>query len=112
MLVHEFVALQKDSISTHVSYDVIKQTNFVSVPDEVILANIKSFITGFSSYWDSFESPNKGLNYHGITIIPPDEVPHFLRALNRLETECSIKNLIMLCKDAVYLNKHIVHFGI
>ena len=104
MLIHEFVA--------HVSYDVIMQTNFVSVPDEVILANIKVFITGFSSYWDSFESPNEGLNYHGITIIPPDELPHFLHALNRLETEGSIKDLIMLCNDAISSNRHIVHFGI
>lgn len=112
MMMHEFVMLPKDSISPNISYSTINQTSFTTIPDELVLTNINTFFVGYSTYWDTFDCANEGLNYHGITIIPPSELPHFLRRLNQLQAECGINDLIVLCNSAISSNKYIVHFGI
>ena len=112
MLIHEFVALPKECVSLSISYNTIHKANFVAIPDEVVLANATAFFTGFSACWDTIDSFNEGLNYHGITIILPNELPHFLRNLDQLKTENGINDLLLLCNSAVLSNKCIVHFGI
>lgn len=112
MLIHEFISLHKDSVTEHISYKAISQTNHVAIPDEVVLSNSQIFLTGFHTYWDSLDSPNEGLNYHGVTIISTCELPRFVCTLKRLKAECGINDLILLCNSAIASKMYIVHFGI
>lgn len=112
MLSHEFIALSKDNIPDCISYGLINQFNFVAIQDKVVLENIEVFLAGFNSYWDCFDNPNKGLNYYGITIIPPSELPYFICALNQLKEKYDVNDLMLLFGSAVSSNKWIIHFGV
>jgi len=85
-------------------YDCIKvHDNHI----ELLLNQLKTVDT----YWHTLERPEKGIAYHGVTIIPPSSLAAFMSVLES-QSNSAYEPLIMLVKQAICNKKHIIHFGI
>lgn len=87
----------------------------VSVHDDVISRMSKQF-ANMKTYFHSFNRPEFGLAYWGITIIPPESLSLFLDVV--LSTSSLYKNsnelneLASKISQAIKTRKFMIHFGI
>ena len=110
MLVHEFICINKDQIPASLTYNLIEKFVSVKIDDETI-QNESLFFTGFYSYWCAWGNKNLGLCYHGISIIPNEQLPKLLFEL-RVCNNHNLADLIVLCDKAIAEKMEVIYFGV
>lgn len=81
---------------------------YISVDDDWI-EPILPDLSGLDFFWHTLDIPGKGLDYSGITLIPPDTLLSMAEKLDKKPGLCDLKNLLLTAKSK---NKFVIHFGI
>ncbi|MBC8585027.1 hypothetical protein [Youxingia wuxianensis] len=110
MAKHEFAILPWEPKGRYDEYDPWKY-NFIKVDDELIEPLLPSFC-GIKTFAHTLEEPWDGLNYCGITLIPPQSIPAFQISLLQSEHLGRLQELLALLKTAQSQNKFVIHYGI
>jgi len=111
---HEFGIMKSfDKSKEYCIYEPEKY-NCISISDDNVHKIAKN-LRQMSSYYHSYTNENYGLAYYGITIIPPNSVLIFQKAI--VENEINSVNsefdqLLLILNNAIKHDKHIIHFGI
>ena len=108
MAKHEFGIMEKAPISGK-RYDEYepKKYNCISVNDDYI-EGIEQLLI-FDSFCHTIDIPMKGLNYIGITLIPPESLEAFLIVIGNGSEYAELKGLLI---DAKNRNKYVIHYGL
>ena len=80
----------------------------ISVHDDHILPLLRRF-NEIDFYWHSVDKMGKGLNYYGITLIPPSSMEVFLNVIRGKRKLHKLEKLLIRAKDE---ESFIIHFGI
>ena len=92
--------------------------NCISISDDIIEELIIKFndeLMTIKTYFQVATQPGTGLDYCGITIIPPDSLRQFrdiiIKANSQYQSQ-ELKLLIEKVSDAIIKNKYLIHYGI
>lgn len=109
MAKHEFGIMEKAPISG-TRYDEYepKKYNCISVNDDYI-DGIQEQLLIFDSFCHTLDIPMKGLNYIGITLIPPSSLDAFLTVIGNGTEYAELRKLLI---DAKNRNKYVIHYGL
>ena len=96
----------------------LKKYNCISVDDyliEELIIRYDEELRAINTYFSVSTQVGKGLDYSGITIIPPESLKQFkdviIKANNRLKSK-ELQLLIEKITEAIMENKHLIHYGI
>lgn len=87
---------------------VPEKYNCISVDDDYI-ENILEKLTDVDFYWHTTDVSGKGLDYCGVTLIPPSSMKHFIYVIDEIYELNQLKELLV---EALNKNKWIIHFGL
>lgn len=109
MAKHEFGIMEKAPISGK-RYDEYepKKYNCISVDDDYI-EGIQEQLLIFDSFCHTIDIPMKGLNYIGITLIPPTSMDAFLTVIGNDSEYAELRKLLI---DAKNRSKYVIHYGL
>lgn len=109
MAKHEFGIMESAPISGK-RYDEYepKKYNCISVDDDYI-EDIQEQLLIFDSFCHTVDIPMKGLNYCGITLIPPTSITAFLTVVGDGAEYAKLRCLLL---DAEKRNKYVIHYGL
>lgn len=114
MATHEFGILEEfDESAVYKDYEPEKY-KCISIDDEYIEYIVK-YLGNLNTYYFEYNQKEYGLNYYGITIIPPKSIMYLYDIVvtaNRFKKSHQLAELCLLLMDAKIKNKHIIHFGI
>ena len=112
MLSHKFFQMESEHILKEpkwfLSVDVPEKAILLS--DDIIVNN-PLFLKGFKTFKVSFNNPDEGLDYHGVTIIPSSSILDFLDNLIKVKGQ-KVHDLISLCNEVRDNGNYLIHFGI
>ena len=112
--VHEFGILDdNDRQENYIDYDPEKY-NCISVHDDIIECLVDR-LSIMKTYYHSFNRPNIGLAYCGITIIPPESLSFFYDVVTSskcIAKSVELQELASIIRQAKEGEKYIIHFGI
>ena len=108
MAKHEFGIMEFAPVSGK-RYDEYepKKYNCISVDDDYI-EGIEQLLM-FDSFCHTIDIPMKGLNYIGITLIPPKSLDAFLTVIGDGAEYADLRKLLI---DAKNRNKYVIHYGL
>ena len=108
MAKHEFGIMESAPVSGK-RYDEYepKKYNCISVDDDYIEGIDQLLI--FDSFRHTIDIPMKGLNYIGITLIPPKSLDAFLTVIRDGSKYADLRKLLI---DAKNRNKYVIHYGL
>ena len=108
MAKHEFGIMESAPVSGK-RYDEYesKKYNCISVDDDYI-EGIEQLLI-FDSFRHTIDIPMKGLNYIGITLIPPKSLDAFLTVIGDGAEYADLRKLLI---DAKNRNKCVIHYGL
>ena len=108
MAKHEFEIMESAPVSGK-RYDGYepKKYNCISVDDDYIEAIEQLLI--FDSFCHTIDIPMNGLNYIGITLIPPKSLDEFLTVICDSAEYAELRNLLIEAKGR---NKYVIHYGL
>jgi hypothetical protein len=108
-MVHEFGIMSTDPQprENYIVYEPQKY-NCISV-DDVYLEDIVSYFNHIDFYWHTLDIKGKGLEYCGITLIPPESLSEFINVIYDID---GLYELRRLSEKALKENKWIIHFGL
>lgn len=66
-------------------------------------------LSGLDCYWGALDRPEKGLAWHGVTLIPPASLPAMVSAL---EGRPALQAAVRLLQRAEREHQFVIHFGI
>ena len=95
-----------------------KKYNCISVSDDLIEGIVKEHLEELGklkTYFQMKKHPGLGLDYCGITIIPPRSLKEFKKIIARANKQfksSELENLINKINIAIRDNKHLIHYGI
>jgi hypothetical protein len=96
-----------------------KRYDCISVNDDLILFHLieeyGSELSKIKTFFQSSSNPNFGLDYYGVTLIPPSSLEGFydLIVLLREKYESSeLDSLIEKISKSINENKYLIHYGI
>ena len=109
MAKHEFGIMEKAPISG-IRYDEYesKKYNCITIDDDYI-EGIQEQLLVFDSFCHTIDIPMKGLNYIGITLIPPKSLEEFLTVIGDVSEYAELRKLLI---DAKNRNKYVIHYGL
>ncbi len=109
MAKHEFGIMQ-DAPRMGVRYDRYEpqKYNCISVDDDY-LEDVVSDLSHLDLYWHTLEVKGKGLEYCGITLIPPSLIRAFTEVIKDISGLSELKEL---SETALAENKWMICFGI
>lgn len=110
---HEFGILMENQIKASYNYNP-SEYQCISVEDDIVMPLVTSFKT-LKTFHHSFNQPNLGLAYYGITLIPYDSLGEFQNVLishKKFAKNPEMINLIGLVTMALKNHNGIIHFGI
>ena len=109
MAKHEF-GIMKNPPEQGIRYDEYEpqKYNCISV-DDYYLEDIVSHFNHMDSYWHTLDIKGKGLEYSGITLIPPESLREFINVIYNIDV---LYELRLLSEKALKENKWIIHFGL
>lgn len=90
----------------------------ISVNDDLIEELIEKYIAEFmkiKTYFQVTTQPGYGLDYCGVTLIPPNSLKQFNEVIIKANIHYQsreLKKLIEKISDAIRENKYIIHYGI
>lgn len=112
--VHEFGLLDDfDKQKNYIYYEPQKY-NCISVHDDIIEC-LTEQLSIMKTYFHSFNRPENGLAYCGITIIPPESLSLFydvVTSSRHIAKSVEFQELISIIMQAIEGKKSIIHFGI
>ena len=82
--------------------------NCISVDDDYI-ENIQEQLCVFDSYSHTIDCETKGLEYCGITLIPPTSINLFIKVIENISELTVLKDLLFMAQQN---KKFVIHFGI
>jgi len=82
--------------------------NCISVDDDYIEGIMEKLLV-FDSFCHTLDIPMKGLNYCGITLIPPTSLAAFLEVIANGSEYEELRKLLIVAKNR---NKFVLHYGI
>lgn len=92
--------------------------NCISVSDgliEELIIKYNEELMAIKTYFQVATQPGTGLDYFGVTIIPPEFLRDFrniiIKANNQYQWQ-ELKLLIEKVSDAISKNKYLIHYGI
>lgn len=108
MAKHEFGIMESAPISGK-RYDEYEpeKYNCISVDDDYI-EGIEQLCV-FDSFCHTVDIPMKGLNYCGVTLIPPTSIKTFLSIIGEDSEYAELRKLLI---DAENKNKFVIHYGL
>lgn len=118
MAKHEFGIIEDIMYGVEYVYYEPEEYNSISVNDDLIEEIIKNYLKEFRSlktYAHSTTKPITGLNYYGITLIPPESLKGFYSIITNANAHYKLQELEFLIdkiENAMINNKYIIHFGI
>ena len=80
----------------------------ISVDDEHLEGLVSSF-DHMDFYWHTLDVKGKGIAYCGVTLIPPDSLPAFIRAI---EAVPALSELKKLTEKAMEEDRWMIHYGL
>lgn len=80
----------------------------ISVKDDYI-ENILEKLSDIDFYWHTLDVSGKGIEYTGITLVPPSSMQQFISVIEIAPELLELKDLLL---KALNENKWIIHFGI
>ncbi len=109
MAKHEFGIMESAPISGR-RYDEYepKKYNCISIDDNYI-EHIQEQLLIFDSFCHTIDIPMKGLNYIGITLIPPTSIDAFLAVISEGMEYEELRNLLIEAKNR---KKYVIHYGL
>lgn len=109
MAKHEFGIMESAPISgqRYDEYDPQKY-NCISIDDDYI-EGIQEQLLIFDSFCHTVDIPMKGLNYIGITLIPPTSIDAFLTVIGVGLVYEELRKLLIEAKSR---NKYVIHYGL
>ena len=109
MAKHEFGIMETTPVRGK-RYDEYEPEKYgcISIDDDYIEC-IQEQMDVFDSYCHTLDMPMKGLNYIGITLIPPASIPAFLSVIGDGTEYEELRKLLI---EAGKLNKYIIHYGL
>lgn len=110
MAKHEFGIIK--TFCFHDEYRDYEPEKFdcISIDDEYIEPLIEK-LTELDTFYFTGKRPQKGLNYYGITLIPPESLAVFQKIL-RQEGQPMFWPLSEKIDEAIGQNRFMIHFGI
>jgi len=95
-----------------------KKYNCISVNDDLIEELIIKYneeLMAIKTYFQVTTQPGTGLDYCGVTLIPPESLKQFrdviIKANSHYQSQ-ELKLLIEKVSDAIIKNKYLIHYGI
>ena len=92
--------------------------NCISVRDDLIeqlIINYDEELKSIKTYFQISTQPGMGLDYCGVTLIPPESLKQFgdviIRANNQYQSQ-ELEALIEVISDAIKEDKYLIHYGI
>ncbi len=82
--------------------------NCIFVEDESLLP-ILDELKEMKCYWHSIDRQEKGLAYHGVSLIPPESLNLFESIVSGKDNLQELQNLVSRAKSE---KKYIIHFGV
>lgn len=112
--VHEFGIFQDEDKSKEYSEYNPKRYHCITVDDD-IMSELLEALAGMKTYFHSYDRPEYGLAYCGITLIPKASLPIFREVVVR--SDCfpdsdELQALAALIDKAISERKDFIHFGI
>lgn len=106
---HEFGIMESAPISGQ-RYDQYepKKYNCISI-DDYYIEGIQEQLLIFDSFCHTIDISMKGLNYIGITLIPPASLDAFLMVIGNGSEYEELRNLLI---DAKNRSKYVIHYGL
>lgn len=113
-LVHEFGIL--DSFDSQKSYDGYTPQKYdcIFVDDDIISSFMDNLLI-MKTFFHSFNRPEQGLAYYGITIIPPESLSMFydvVTSSSYFKNSDELSELASRIIQATKENKYMIHYGI
>ncbi len=81
--------------------------NCIFIDDEVLLT-ILDELKEMKCYWHSIDRQEKGLAYHGVSLIPPEALDIFESIVSGKDNLQELQDLISQAENE---QKYIIHFG-
>ncbi|WKV08568.2 hypothetical protein Q2T46_13700 [Thermoanaerobacterium sp. CMT5567-10] len=95
-----------------------KKYNCISVNDDLIEELIKKYneeLMAIKTYFQVTTQPGNGLDYYGVTLIPPKSLIQFrdviIKANSQYQSQ-ELQALIEMITDAIKKDKYLIHYGI
>lgn len=109
MAKHEFGIMETAPVSGK-RYDEYEPEKYscISIDDDYIEC-IQEQLDVFDSYCHTLDIPMKGLNYIGITLIPPTSISVFLSVIGDGAEYAKLRKLLI---EAEKRNKFVIHYGL
>ena len=108
MAVHEFGSLPRDPLPGE-WYDYEPEKYGCVAVDDALVESLAEKLADVPVYWQTLDQPGKGLDYCGITLIPPESIPQILAALDATEEWTTLGGLLMQAKA---LGRFVIHYGL
>ncbi|MDK2801654.1 MAG: hypothetical protein PWQ70_3273 [Clostridiales bacterium] len=92
--------------------------NCISINDDLLLELIEKYneeLMKIETYFQVTTQPGHGLDYCGVTLIPPNSLIQFRDILikaNKYYQSQELRLLIEKITDAIRKNKYLIHYGI
>ncbi|PRS29073.1 short-chain dehydrogenase [Bacillus sp. RJGP41] len=113
-LVHEFGIIDDfDSQKKYNDYTPQKYT-CISVDDDSI-SSLLGDLSKMKTYFHSYSRPEYGLDYYGITIIPPESLSLFYDVITSsgyYKNSAELSELASKIQQAAEEKKYMIHYGI
>lgn len=109
---HMFIKV--DASTAPLGYEELRNHNHVSVDDNIILPLLPQ-LRMVRTFHHTYDTPDMGLAYYGITIIPAESLPSILDILHcdkRRAQKNEANALLALIWEAIEKKAVIMHFGI
>ena len=109
MAKHEFGIMPKDPQKGH-RFDDNEPDKYdcISVDDKLVELIDRECMV-FDSFCHMIDLPMKGLNYCGVTLIPPTSLDKFISVVSGYEELAELKQLLVKALDN---SSFVIHFGI
>ncbi|MCG3087323.1 short-chain dehydrogenase [Sporosarcina cyprini] len=112
--VHEFgIFLDEDKLKEYIEYDP-KRYHGMTVDDDIMSELLES-LAGMKTYFHSYDRPEYGLAYCGITLIPEESLAVFREVVvssDEFLQSDELQALAALIDKAARERKDLIHFGI
>ncbi|GIN91890.1 hypothetical protein J22TS1_29410 [Siminovitchia terrae] len=112
--VHEFGILDDfENQKEYIAYEPHKY-NSISVDDDII-SSVNEQLSIMKTYYHSFNRPEFGLAYSGITIIPSESLSLFYDVVTSsgcFKKSIELNELALIILQAIEEKKCMIHFGI
>jgi len=92
--------------------------NCISVSDDLIeelIIEYKEELTAIKTFFQITTQPGTGLDYYGVTLIPPESLKQFRGVIIKANIHYQSQELELLIEkvsNAISENKYLIHYGI